>query len=116
MVKLASFFFVLFFSSIVYAEPTKTVFNPFTGKLDYITRVDSTTISGLGFVLKTGDTMTGDLTFGTDSIGPIITDSASCTWRITVATTGNLITNLLSCPGAGSGECMGILCAITYGP
>jgi len=26
------------------AEPTKTVFNPFTGKLDYITRIDTNTI------------------------------------------------------------------------
>lgn len=28
------------------AEPLKTVFNPFTGKLDYITRIDSNTVQG----------------------------------------------------------------------
>lgn len=37
-------FLMIFLSTFSSAEPLKTVFNPFTGKQDYITRIDSNTI------------------------------------------------------------------------
>src|SRR5713101_4979385 len=43
LVKLVPFFLL---TSLCSAEPTKTLYNPFTGKLDYITRIDSNTIIG----------------------------------------------------------------------
>ncbi len=44
MKKLFSCFALLFVSGWSIAEPLKTVFNAFTGKSDYITRIDSNTI------------------------------------------------------------------------
>jgi hypothetical protein len=37
-------FSLIFLASTCWAESTKTTFNPFTGKLDFITKLDSTTV------------------------------------------------------------------------
>lgn len=71
------------------------------------------------FVSKTGDSISGDLTFTTAIIGPVLTDSAGCTWRTTIATTGNLVTTLVACPVSvvsrpcTTGMSLGLLLAIT---
>ncbi len=57
---------------------------------------------GGNFVLKTGDSMSGDLTFTSDAVGPVLADSAGCTWRVGVNTSGVLTTALLACPGSNS--------------
>lgn len=44
MKKLCTIFSFLIFSGWAHAEPLKQVFNPFTGKQDYITRMDSNTV------------------------------------------------------------------------
>lgn len=46
MKKLSLLFSFLFVSGWSCAEPLKQVFNPFTGKPDYITRIDSNTVIG----------------------------------------------------------------------
>jgi hypothetical protein len=134
---------------MAFAEPVKTMFNPFTNKQDYITRIDSNTVipgsnvtvtsnangtvtvgatggggSGLTYLKDTSsDTVSSaDLEFNTASIGPVLLDSASCKWRTTITTAGNLVTSLLSCPAAPStavripcavGESIGLLLALT---
>lgn len=76
------FFFILFLTSVCSAESTKMLFNPFTQKLDYITRIDTgTVISGSSFRTS---------------------DSNSCLWDISVSTPGNLVTTLVSCPTIAS--------------
>src|SRR6202789_603411 len=55
MKKLAALFAFLFISGWSTAEPLKTVFNPFTGKLDYITRIDSNTVQGSGSCTSTSN-------------------------------------------------------------
>jgi hypothetical protein len=42
-------------SPFLNAEPLKTVFNPFTGKPDYITRIDSNTVTGTGTCTSTSN-------------------------------------------------------------
>lgn len=91
---------ILGVGSASFAESTKTVFNPFTGKLDFITKVDTgTVLSGSAF--RTADVN-------------------SCLWDISVSTPGNLITTLVSCPaaaqagrGCSTGMPLGLLLAIT---
>lgn len=46
-------------------------------------------------------TSSGDTAWLTSSVGPILTDSNSCTWRTGVNTSGVLTTALLNCPGGG---------------
>jgi hypothetical protein len=44
---------ILFLPVFVYGEKTKTIMNPFTGQLDYITRLDTTTlIAGTGISIS----------------------------------------------------------------
>lgn len=154
---------ILTASSVCIAEQTKTVYNPFTSKLDYITALTTTSIqAGSGVTVSTtssGVLITGsggsgspagssgdvqynnagsfggasffnvsassvnissDFVFNSNSIGPVLTDSASCTWRQTVTTAGNLVTTLIGCPVVASnfrpckrGMPVGILLSIT---
>lgn len=85
------------------------ILNPFTGRLD--DTGPSTSDLDTRYVLKTGDTMTGDLTFATTVIGPVLTDGTN-TWRITVDSHGNLITSLVGSSTAGTP--MGLLLSLTY--
>jgi hypothetical protein len=91
------------------AETTKTIFNPFTGKLDFITALSSTTLTTAGAALACPS----------NANGLLLTDSASCTWCETVATTGNLVTTLINCPtvaqvrGCTTGVPYGILLSVT---
>lgn len=60
---------------------------------------------------------TADTVWTTSSVGPVLTDANSCTWRTGVTTSGNLVTTLISCPSApasaGCGSPVGILLSIT---
>lgn len=76
--RIPKFFFILLLTSVCSAESTKTIFNPFTQKLDYITRIDTGTVIN-GSSYRT-------------------VDANSCLWDITVNITGNLVTTLVSCP------------------
>lgn len=119
-------FFLILLPQIALAEQVKTIFNPFTNKSDYITKIDTNTItpgsgvtitctngactvnstggSGLTYLKDTSsDTVSSaDLEFNAATIGPVLLDSDSCKWRATVTTAGNLVTSLLSCPTAPS--------------
>jgi len=55
MKKLLAALLVSLTCAVVHAEPLKTVFNPFTGKLDYITRIDSNTVSAGGSCTSTSN-------------------------------------------------------------
>ncbi len=57
-----------------------------TGGLTYVKDTSSDTISS------------ADFEFQSNSIGPVLRDSANCAWRTTVNTSGNLVTSLLGCP------------------
>lgn len=103
---------VLILLGVAQVCSARAIINPITGKFDYVS-TSSGAVSG-DFVLKAGDTMTGSLTFSSSTIGPILTDSAGCTWLMTAATSGNLVTTLQSCTSSVSGQCMGLLCAVTY--
>lgn len=99
LMRIPKFFFTIFLASVCSAESTKTIFNPFSQKLDYITRIDtSTVVSGSSFRTS---------------------DASSCLWDITVNTAGNLVTTLVSCPTVASftscvsGTPIGLLSAIT---
>lgn len=69
------YLFLIFLAAPVKAEQLKTVFNPFTGKLDYITKVSC----------------------GTSPIGTLFTDSNNCNWCETINTSGVLSTTLIAC-------------------
>ena len=62
-------------ASQAFAEKTKTTYNPFTGKLDYITKIDC----------------------GSNPVGVQFIDANSCTWCETIDTSGVLTTALVSC-------------------
>lgn len=76
MKKLALFLLLLVSSKWAIAEPLKTVFNPFTGKPDYITRIDSGSLTVSSASINGPLNVTGILTstaiyissatFGTD--------------------------------------------------
>lgn len=102
------------------AHAYQTTFNPFTGKLDYVGVSSGSLPSGsTNYVSRAGDTILGDLTFTTNLIGPVLTDSDSCTWRTTITTGGNLVTTLIQCPAVVTsrpctqGQSLGLLLAIT---
>lgn len=64
------------------AEPTKTVFNPFTGKLDYITKIDTSTFAGV--TLSSGikiNIPTGVITSTSVITSTMSVIIASCTTR-----------------------------------
>lgn len=65
-------------------------YNPFTGKLDDVGDLTATTAAAT-YVAKAGDTMTGDLRFSTSLIGIILNDG-SASWRVTVNSSGALVT------------------------
>ena len=51
--KILLFIVILFVSSWSFAEQTKTIFNPFTGNPDFITRLDGTTLlAGTGISIS----------------------------------------------------------------
>lgn len=76
--RIPKFFFILLIASVCSAESTKTIFNPFTQKLDYITRIDSSTaITAASINLY---------------------DSSNCLWRAIINTAGAWVTSLVSCP------------------
>lgn len=62
-------------SSFAGAEQLKTVFNPFTGKPDYITKIEC----------------------GTTPKGVQFADANGCTWCQTINTSGVLSTALIAC-------------------
>jgi len=62
-------------ASQVLAEKTKTTYNPFTGKLDYITKIDC----------------------GSHPVGVQFVDANNCTWCETIDTSGVLTTALVTC-------------------
>lgn len=100
--RILKFFFILLLTSTCSAETTKTLFNPFTQKLDYITAISTNVvISGSSFRTS---------------------DASNCLWDITVNITGNLVTTLVSCPIPPSipvklpcnvGEPIGLLIGLT---
>lgn len=78
MTKFLILVFIVFAAQALQAETLKTVFNPFTSKFDYITRLDAST---------------------TITVGPIIlTDANNCRWSTGVNTSGVLTTASLGCP------------------
>ena len=62
------------------------------------------------YVKITGSVMTGDLEF--PSTGFIMNDGTN-RWRVTILSTGNLVTTLIAA-GATTGQPMGLLLALTY--
>lgn len=80
------FILLMLMSSTLGAEQLKQVFNPFTGKPDYITKVDPSTLI---------------TPCGSSPLGIQFTDTASCTWCETIDTGGVLTTALISCPATG---------------
>lgn len=120
--------FLIFLSVTSYAEQTKTVFNPFTGKLDYITVLSSSTLpsGSTQYIQNTFTPTTTTQVFsvqqGSFSVaGFYMMDSDNCRWQTTVATTGSLVTTLIGCPTAvvstfrpcTAGMSLGLLLAIT---
>lgn len=81
-------------------------FNPFTGTLDNIRSLESLDSR---FVNVDGDTMTGDLRF--PETGFLMNDGTNL-WRVTVNTSGALVTTLAGTENAGSP--MGLLLTLTY--
>lgn len=78
------------------------------------------TCQGQVGIIATGGSGGGSFTAcGSNPAGLQFTDSASCTWCTTVATTGNLVTTLQSCPTPQiykpcfQGEPIGLLLALT---
>lgn len=65
--------------SSAFAETTKTVFNPFTGKLDYITSLSTTATSGT-FILNTSTLQSG---------ATFYVSSGTVQGQLTIAPTGN---------------------------
>lgn len=61
------------------------------------------------YINATGDVMSGDLIFNSDSIGIILRDSNGIQWRVTVDTTGALVTSQTQ-----AGQSIGLLLALTY--
>lgn len=61
------------------------------------------------YVNVTGDSMTGDLFFGSSAIGIILTSPGGSLWRVSVDDTGALVTS----PTEG-GSPMGLLLTLTY--
>lgn len=96
--KWALFFvLILLLSQSTRAEQVKTIFNPFTNKSDYITRVDTATI------------------MYASSYRTI--DATNCLWDMKVDTAGALVIALVSCPVSGgecrTGQSLGLLLSIT---
>lgn len=91
---------VFFMTALADAETTKTVFNPFTQKLDFITAISTnTSLSASSITLP---------------------DSLGCLWQATINTAGIWLISLLSCPTSATGTrpCttgipLGLLAAIT---
>lgn len=75
------------------------------GSTNYIQNTLTPTTATQVFSVQSGS-------FSVAGIGMV--DSAGCKWTTTIATTGALVTTLVSCPGATTGQCMGLLCSITY--
>jgi len=91
-------FVLLFLSSSAWAEQVKTIFNPFTNKPDYITRLDT------GIQISVGSVN--------------LPDAINCIWDVTISTNGNLTTTLVSCPSSGGTVCqngvpIGLLLSLT---
>ena len=91
---------VALLTRILKAETTKTVYNPFTGKLDFITKIDTGTAYGF--------------------LNVQLVDSAGCLWKETVDTAGSFVATQISCPAVAAafrpcttGMSLGILLAIT---
>lgn len=61
------------------------------------------------YVNAAGDSMTGDLIFSTAAIGIVLKDANGVQWRVTVDTTGALVTSQTQV-----GMSMGLLLALTY--
>lgn len=81
-------------------------FNPTTGEFDLVGT--STVVEGT-YVHLAGDKITGDLTFPVN--GYIMIDSNSASWRVTVDTSGHLVTTKIV---SGIGSPIGLLMSITY--
>jgi hypothetical protein len=115
MKQFYSLFIFLFISGWSRAEPLKTVFNPFTGKLDYITRIDSNTVIG-GTNCTTTSNSNGTVTVtcasgGGGPNGSVNTASQYSSAYYSVTGSSNVISGLtpgtsgqiLSTGGSGSG-------------
>lgn len=61
------------------------------------------------YVNVAGDSMSGDLIFSSPTIGIILRDTNGIQWRVTVDTTGALVTSQTR-----TGQSMGLLLALTY--
>lgn len=115
---------LLLLASSIHAETTKTVFNPFTGKLDFITTLSSTTLpagstfyiqdNGVGglFEVNTsspGINITGQLsTSKVDSVVSVWLWANGHRWRFAPTLDDP------AAAGGSSGQCMGLLCGLTY--
>lgn len=96
------------FPVVIHAEQTKLLYSPFTGKLDYITKLDSTTLPS-GSTQYIQNTLTPTTTtqrfsvqVGSFSVaGWYIMDSDDCLWNTTINTSGVLTTALMNCPSIG---------------
>jgi len=128
------------FPGMLLAEQTKTIYNPFTGKLDYITKVDSNTLPGgsTNYIQNNPSSVqTATMTIS----GTAQFDQSQ--WSVynatpTLSTNGQMILafdssaqypciwfqangaryHMCGCPDGApvnnSGQCMGFLCGVTY--
>jgi len=89
------------FSSAAFAEFTKTIYSPFTQKLDYITKIDThtitpgpgvdvTCINGACTISTTGGGSTGGV--GTAYQGVVLVAPDTTIYGVTVNTSGALVT------------------------
>lgn len=65
------------------------------------------------YVNVVGDEMSGDLEITDTTKGVILKDSSGGRWRVTIGTSGALITSQIVAAGS-AGEPMGLLLCLTY--
>lgn len=131
---------LIFLAAPCLAESTKTVFSPFTGKLDFITKVDSTTLPGgstqyiqnnpssvqvatmsisgkAAFDHASFDIYTSSPTSQPNGSVWLAKDSGSA-FPCFFFFYGGARYHMCGCPETGpatnSGQCMGFLCGVTY--
>jgi hypothetical protein len=133
-------FSLIFLASTCLAESTKTTFNPFTGKLDFITKVDSTTLPGgstqyiqnnpstvqTATMSITGQAGFNNALFQTYASSPTaqpdgsmwLAQDSNATLPCVFFFYGGSRYHMCGCPDSGpnnnSGQCQGFLCGVTY--
>lgn len=93
-------------TSFVCSEPLKTVYNPFTGKLDYITKVDSTTLpSGSTNYIQNQSTLQSGATAYPSNV---FVGSLSPSQCVQTDSNNKLISSGSGCGGSGSSSSLAV--------